>query len=83
MKPVADDWHGVAIGKLTKVMGSAAGQALAESVLNEIGIAKLTSAKDLHRFAGALSHRGGFAAAVGALLGLHATMYDDNPSSNI
>lgn len=71
----ATDWHGTAIDKLAKVMGSA-GETLARSILEEIGMVKVSSASDLRQFAGALSKRGGFATAVGALLDLHATMYD-------
>ena len=77
MKPSPTDWHGVAFAKLTKVMGDAAGEGLALSVLEEIAIERVSSAKDLRNFAVALSKRGGFATAVGALLTLHATMYDE------
>lgn len=77
MTPAPNDWHGVAVAKLTKVMGDEAGAALARAVLDEIGLAALGSSADLRRFADALSARGGFEGAVGGLLALHATMYDD------
>ena len=80
MTPGATDWHGTAIDKLAKVMGSA-GEGLARSVLQEIGMAKVSSASDLREFAAALSKRGGFATAVGALLDLHATMYEEGQRS--
>jgi hypothetical protein len=80
MTPGATDWHGTAFDKLAKVMGSA-GETLARSVLQEIGMAKVSSASDLRQFAGALLKRGGFAAAVGALLDLHATMYEEGHRS--
>ena len=70
------DWQGVALTKLTRIMGDAAGHELASSVLKELALERLGSADDLRRFAGVLSRQGGIAAAVGALLGLHATMYE-------
>jgi len=76
MKPNATDWHGVALAKLTHVMGERAGPELAVSVLRELGLEKLRSAEDLRRFASMLSSKGGFAAAVGGLLGVHAAMYE-------
>lgn len=77
MKPIPTDWHGVALAKLTKVMGGATGEGLARSVLEEIAIERVSSASDLRNFAVALARRGGFATAVAALLTLHATMYDE------
>jgi len=73
--PSPTAWHDVALAKLVKVMGDADGRTLAESVLNEVGLARLSSAADMRRFATALAARGGFASAVAALLELHATMY--------
>ncbi len=77
MKPKVDNWHGVALAKLTGVMGPGVGAHLAASVLEEIGLESLTSASELRIFANALSARGGFASAVAALLLLHAAMYED------
>jgi hypothetical protein len=76
MKPVATNWHEVALAKLTSVMGPTVGRQLAESVLQELGIASLSSPTELRRFATALATRGGFASAVAALLTLHAAMYE-------
>ena len=76
MKPNATDWHGVALAKLTKVMGERAGRELASSVFSELGLEKIGSAEDLRRVASALTRRGGFAAAVGGLLDVHAAMYE-------
>ena len=76
MKPLATNWHEVALAKLSSVMGPIAGPHLAESVLEELGLASLSSVADLRRFALALTTRGGFASAVAALLTLHAAMYE-------
>jgi hypothetical protein len=75
MRPAVTNWNEVALNKLTNVMGASAGQKLAQSVLREVGIERVSSAADLKRFADSLSRHGGFASAVGALLALHATMY--------
>lgn len=76
MKLIATDWNDVALTKLRNVMGPSAGAELARSVLAELGLERLSSAAQLKAFAESLSTRGGFAAAVGALLFLHATMYE-------
>lgn len=72
------DWQGVALTKLTRILGESAGRELASSVMKDLGLQALSSAADLRRFAQALSKQGGFAHAVGALLELHATMYGDD-----
>lgn len=77
MKSSARDWHETALTRLINVLGEDAGRAIAASVLADIGVSKLSSASDLRRFGEALSARGGFASAVGALLSLHATIHDD------
>ncbi len=69
-------WHAFALAKLTNVMGDRAGRELAAAVLKEMGVETLASASQLRQFSTLLSTRGGFAAAVAALLALHATMYD-------
>ena len=79
MKLLATDWNEVALTKLRNVMGPSAGPALARSVLAELGLERLTSGRELKVFAEALAKRGGFASAVGALLLLHATMYESTP----
>ena len=76
MKPLATNWNAVALAKLTSVMGASAGPQLAASVLQELGLASLSSPSELRAFATALARRGGFASAVAALLTLHAAMYD-------
>ena len=80
MKPLATDWHDVALAKLSNVMGPSLGQQMAASVLEELGLSSLASPAELRRFASALSQRGGFASAVAALLTLHAAMYDSAES---
>ena len=70
------EWHAVAVAKLTNVLGDSAGRELMHEVLLQIGLDKLRSASDLRHFAEALGLRKGFAAAVGGLLSLHATMYE-------
>ncbi|MEO6572667.1 MAG: hypothetical protein ABIP89_02420 [Polyangiaceae bacterium] len=81
MTPAPTDWHLVAVSKLTNVMGASAASEIALSILKELGIEKLSSAADLRRFAAALGAQQGFAAAVGGLLALHATMYDERNTS--
>ncbi len=80
MKPQATNWHEIAIAKLTSVMGPSAGQHLATSVLEELGLVSLSSSAELRCFATALATRGGFASAVAALLTLHAAMYESAES---
>lgn len=76
MKPDARDWHGVALAKLTNVMGEQAGHELAAAVLQDLGLQRIATASDLRLVAAALAAKGGFASAVGGLLGVHAAMYD-------
>ncbi|MDB4930888.1 MAG: hypothetical protein JWM10_3372 [Myxococcaceae bacterium] len=75
MTATPTDWDGVARAKLTRVLGEDHGTAAMRDALHDAGLSSLTSAADLRRFAEALSARGGYAAAVGALLGVHAAMY--------
>jgi hypothetical protein len=70
-----DDWHRVALDKLTRVLGARTGPATMHEVLLAIGSSHLRTPADLRRFAQALIARGGFAGAVGGLLSVHATMY--------
>jgi len=76
MKPLATNWHDVALAKLTSVMGPSLGPQLAWSVLAELGLTSLASPMDLRLFASALARRGGFASAVAALLTLHAAIHE-------
>jgi len=70
------EWNAVAMAKLTNVLGESVGRELMKEVLHEIGVVELRSAGELRSFAKALGERKGFAAAVGGLLSLHATMYE-------
>jgi hypothetical protein len=70
------EWNAIALAKLTNVLGESVGRELMKEVLHEIGVDELRSATDLRSFARALGDRKGFAAAVGGLLSLHATMYE-------
>jgi hypothetical protein len=64
----------VARQKLSRVLGPARGATLMGEVLAEIGVAALATPDDLMRFARALSRRGAFEGAVGAMLGVQAAM---------
>lgn len=68
------EWDRLAREKLTKVLGAPQGEVVMRESLAAAGLAGLRSAEDLHRFALAVSSRGGFAGAVGAMLGLMATL---------
>ncbi|WP_147444804.1 hypothetical protein [Corallococcus sp. CA053C] len=76
------DWHGVAVAKLTSVLGPARGSAALEEALRATGLTHITSADELHRFAQALVHAGGFAGAVGGLLSVHAVMHGASRSES-
>lgn len=73
--PAVTDWNAVAHAKLTRVLGEDAGRRAMAEVLEHLGIECLRSVEDLRRFADELRRRGGFTAAVAALLSLHATLY--------
>lgn len=75
MKEAPADWHEVAAGKLTRVLGDQAAGELMSDVLRELDLERLATADDLRRFGTALAARGGFAAALGGILSLHATMH--------
>lgn len=78
---ITTDWNGIALNKLTRVLGERAGRQTMSEALSAIGVDELRSAEDLRRFANELSGRGGFAAALGGLLGVHAAMYGDVTST--
>ena len=69
------DWHQVALDKLTRVLGDEAARELMSDVLRELSLDRLATVDDLRRFGGALADRGGFAAALGGMLNLHATIH--------
>lgn len=71
------DWNNVALTRLTNVLGEGPGRRVMADGLHAIGLTTLATASDLHRFSLALAPMGGFAAAVGGLLGLHAVMHGD------
>lgn len=71
------DWEEVAMSRLIRVLGERPGREMAAAVKKELGLSSLRSAAELRAFAERLQSRGGFAAAVGGLLQLHATMHDD------
>ena len=75
MTPDPKNWHDVAVAKLTKVLGPVEGMNAANAALVELGLERVTSADELRALAAALERRGGFGAAVGGLLLVHATMY--------
>ena len=64
----------VARDKLSRVLGPARAAVLMTEVLAELGLTALVTANDLMRFARALSRRGAFEGAVGAMLGVQAAM---------
>ena len=75
MTPTPTDWNAVALQRLNNVLGEETGRRTMTEVLDELGVGELASSGDLHRFSQALVARGGFAGAVGGLLGVHAVMY--------
>ena len=84
MTPLATDWNGVALAKLTNVLGEKAGRALMAETLAKLGLAEIQTSRELRAFARALSAIDGFASAIGGMLAVHATMYgepDDRESS--
>jgi len=71
-------WDDVALAKLTSVLGPEKGRATREELFAELGISSLASPDDLYTFAQRLLARGGFAAAVGGLLSVHAVIHGAN-----
>jgi len=68
-------WHEVALGKLTRVLGARVAHEVMAETLREVGLARIRHVDELRLFARALVARGGFAGAIGGLLGVHAAMY--------
>lgn len=64
--------HDVALGRLTRVLGVERGNRLARQILDELGLSELRTPEDLMRFGTALEVLGGYEAAIGAMLRLHA-----------
>lgn len=74
-RPPPTAWNDVAVAKLTRVLGEKPGRDLMTTTLATLGIAEITSADQLRDFAKILAGNGGFAAALGALLSVHAATY--------
>lgn len=71
----ASPWHGVALAKLTAVLGPTKAEVALRETLALIDKDELRSADDLLLFARALCDAGGFAGAVGGLLSVHAVLH--------
>jgi hypothetical protein len=74
-------WDDVALAKLSRVLGPAAGQEMMAKVLAKMHMQSLRSADDLYRFGALLGNEAGFAAPVGGLLIIHATIHGGNPAA--
>lgn len=74
-RPPPTAWNDVAIAKLTRVLGEKPGRDLMTATLGTLGVEEISSADQLRDFAMVLSSKGGFAAALGALLSVHAATY--------
>ncbi len=68
-------WDDVALGKLSRVLGPAAGAQMMTKMLAKVGLDSLESADDLHAFGECLTQEAGFAAPLGGLLIIHATLH--------
>ncbi len=64
----------VAVGKLTRVLGTVAGQRVFEETLNSLHLATLATPDDLFAFGVALTRRKGFESAVGGLITVAAVL---------
>ncbi len=67
-------WDEAASGKLKRVLGAEAGERMRQKVMEKMGLTSLKSANELFAFAELLGQEGGFAGALGGLLGVHATL---------
>lgn len=63
-----------ALEKLTRVLGADKGRRVYADVLSEAKLAEVNTPDDLYVFSECLSRRGGFEAAVGAMLGVAAVL---------
>ena len=64
----------LALEKMTRVLGEPRARQLFDEICTEIGLKGISSADDLLAFARALSDRGAFEGAVGAMLSVQAVM---------
>ena len=67
-------WQRTARDKLVRVLGAEAAQQALRLALHGAGLTAVRSPDELFRLSQAIERMGGFAAAVGALLALHAVM---------
>lgn len=77
-RPPPTEWHAVAAAKLAAVLGEAKGAVALDGALRATGLVRISTATELYRVAQHLSAAGGFASAVGGLLGVHAVMHGGN-----
>lgn len=68
-------WNDVALAKLSAVVGRVKAEETMASALRELELESLGSVNDLYRFAKCLGQKGGFVAAVGGLLSVHAVIH--------
>lgn len=68
------EYSRLALEKMSRVLGESRARQLYEEILVEIELENLSSADDLLAFARALSGRGAFEGAVGAMLSVQAVM---------
>lgn len=68
------EFSNLALEKMERVLGGARATHLFSEILTEIGLEELSSADDLLLFSRALSGRGAFEGAVGAMLSVQAVM---------
>jgi hypothetical protein len=73
--PTPNDYHAYAEAKLRVVLGEAKAASALTSTLESLGLRRIETVEDLHRFGRALVAAGGFAGAVGGLLTVHAVMH--------
>ena len=69
-----ESWCDLARSKLRRVFAPDEAEALMQQTLASAGLDAIRSADELHQFGRQLATRGGFAAAVGALLALQAVL---------
>ena len=79
---MASSWNEVALAKLAAVVGRAKAEDVVASALRERDLEALGSPDDLSKLAKLLGTKGGFVAAVGGQLGVHAIIHGatDRPS---
>ena len=77
-RPPPTEWHAVAAAKLVAVLGDVRGAVALDGALRATGLQRISTASELYRVSQHLSGSGGFAAAVGGLLSVHAVMHGGN-----